>query len=53
MTKCFFCGKEENPHCGISVADSITGKVKYFCSHKCRANSEMGRRKKKWATPVD
>ena len=44
-----FCKKHYEFPRGVSVVQK-SGVVKYFCSSKCRKNSEMGRdnRKVKW-----
>lgn len=48
MTKCFYCNKESPDFQGTYVVDSVSSKIRYFCSGKCRKNSEMKRKKKKW-----
>jgi large subunit ribosomal protein L24e len=46
MVKCVFCGREEYSFKGIHVIKN-TGTVNYFCSSKCRKNSEkLGRDKR-------
>jgi ribosomal protein L24E len=35
----------------VTIVDSITGKIRYFCSGKCRKNALRGRKKRKWANP--
>ena len=49
MVKCFYCGREAQDYQGVMVVDSVTSKIKHFCSGKCRKYSKMGRRKGKWA----
>jgi ribosomal protein L24E len=49
MPKCTYCNKDFEPPKGVTIVEGISGKSKYFCSSKCRKNSEMGRKKKKWA----
>lgn len=47
MTKCTFCGKEERYYKGINLIRNV-GTVSFFCSSKCRKNSEkLGRDKRK------
>jgi large subunit ribosomal protein L24e len=47
MTKCTFCGREENYYKGINLVKN-TGVVAYYCSSKCRKNAEkLGRDKRK------
>jgi len=48
MAKCSYCNQESPEHLGVFVVDSVSSKIKYFCSSKCRKNSEMQRKKKKW-----
>jgi ribosomal protein L24E len=50
MPKCTFCSKDYPQHKGLTLVDSATGKIKYFCSSKCRKNAEMKRKKRKWNT---
>lgn len=50
MTKCSFCGKEEQPFRGIHLIKNI-GVINYFCSSKCRKNAlnlKRDKRKLKW-----
>jgi large subunit ribosomal protein L24e len=50
MTKCTFCGREEHAFRGVHFIKN-TGVVLYFCSSKCRKNSEKlkrDKRKLKW-----
>lgn len=49
MPRCSYCGSDYEFPRGVTVADGTTGKTKYYCSSKCRKNSEMGRKKRKWA----
>lgn len=51
MPKCTFCGQNYEFPMGVTVVEAISGKVRYFCSGKCRKNFEMGRKKGKWANP--
>jgi large subunit ribosomal protein L24e len=47
MVKCAFCGKEEKSFRGIHLIKN-TGVVAFYCSSKCRKNSEkLGRDKRK------
>mgnify|MGYP001566958123 CR=1 FL=1 len=46
MTKCTFCGKDERPFRGVHLIRNI-GVVSYFCSSKCRKNSEKLKRDKR------
>ncbi|MFH1290304.1 MAG: 50S ribosomal protein L24e [Nanoarchaeota archaeon] len=46
MVKCTFCGKEEKSFKGVHVIKN-TGTVNYFCSSKCRTNSEKLKRDKR------
>jgi large subunit ribosomal protein L24e len=50
MTKCTFCGKEENPHIGTHLITN-QGETKYFCTRKCQSNSlklKRDKRKIRW-----
>jgi large subunit ribosomal protein L24e len=50
MTKCSFCGRDEKYFRGIHVIRNI-GEVSFFCSSKCRKNSDKlkrDKRKLKW-----
>ena len=53
MPTCSFCKKDYNFPRGITVVQK-EGTPRYFCSSKCRKNSEMGRdnRKVKWVKKV-
>lgn len=46
MTKCTFCGREEKPFKGVHLIRN-TGNVSFFCSSKCRKNSEKLKRDKR------
>jgi large subunit ribosomal protein L24e len=47
MTKCVFCGSEENPFKGVHLIKN-DGSVNFFCSSKCRKNAiKLNRDKKK------
>lgn len=46
MVKCVFCGKEQHASRGIHVIKNM-GAVNYFCSSKCRKNSEKLKRDKR------
>lgn len=46
MVKCTFCGREESPHRGIHLIKN-TGVVAFYCSSKCRKNSEKLQRDKR------
>ena len=46
MTKCTFCGREENSFKGVHLIKN-TGVVAFYCSGKCRKNAEkLGRDKR-------
>lgn len=50
MTKCVFCGKEQEAFTGVHMITN-SGTVQYYCSGKCRKNAlKLGRdrRKLKW-----
>jgi len=49
MPKCTYCNKNYESPRGITVVNSATGHISYFCSSKCRKNAEMKRKKKKWS----
>jgi ribosomal protein L24E len=49
MPKCSYCNKDYESFLGMQVVDAVTGNIRYYCSSKCRKNSEMKRKKKKWA----
>lgn len=52
MTKCTFCGKDENPHKGLHLIRN-TGTINYFCSSKCRKNTlklHRDKRKIRWTS---
>jgi len=51
MPKCSYCGQTYEFPKGLTVVESISGKIRYFCSSKCRKNYEMGRKKRKWTIP--
>lgn len=50
MPTCSFCNKEYELPRGLTLVDSISGRILHFCSSKCRRNHELGRdnRKVKW-----
>lgn len=50
MPKCTYCGKNYEFPRGLTLVDLI-GKIRYFCSSKCRKYFAMGRKKGKWAMP--
>jgi len=54
MPKCAFCKIQYEFPRGITVVHK-DGNPRYFCSSKCRKNSEMGRdnRKVKWVKKSD
>ena len=54
MTLCSFCKKNYEPPKGTTVVQKDSS-VKYYCSSKCRKNSEMGRLSKKvrWVRKSD
>lgn len=50
MVKCSFCGKEAHSFTGVHLIRN-SGTVDFFCSSKCRKNSEKlerDKRKLKW-----
>jgi large subunit ribosomal protein L24e len=50
MTKCVFCGAEEQPFRGIHYIQN-DGTVNFFCSSKCQTNAlhlKRDKRKLKW-----
>jgi len=50
MTKCTFCGKEKDPHKGLHLIKNL-GSIQFFCSSKCRKNSQnlhRDKRKIRW-----
>lgn len=50
MTKCSFCGKDEEYFKGINLIKN-DGSVVYFCSSKCRVNAlklKRDKRKVRW-----
>jgi ribosomal protein L24E len=49
MPKCSYCGKSYEPPKGVTLVDSKTGTIHYYCSSKCRKNAKKGRKKRKWA----
>lgn len=54
MPVCSFCKKQYEFPKGTTVVQKDTS-VRYFCSSKCRKNSEMGRlsKKVKWVKKSD
>ena len=47
MTKCVFCGYEDNPYKGVHLIGN-DGSINFYCSGKCRKNAlNLGRDKKK------
>jgi len=54
MPVCSFCKKNYEFPKGVTVVQKDSG-VRYFCSGKCRKNSEMGRvsKKVKWVRKSD
>lgn len=51
MTKCFFCGREQESFRGLHFIKN-DGSVDYFCSSKCRKNAlhlKRDKRKMRWA----
>lgn len=48
MPKCSFCGKDYNLNKGLTLVDAL-GKIRHFCSSKCRKNMKAGGKKRKWA----
>jgi ribosomal protein L24E len=48
MPKCTYCGENYEFPRGLTLVD-LVGKVKHFCSGKCRKYALMGRSKGKWA----
>jgi len=49
MPKCSYCGKNYEFPKGITIVNSSSGRVSYFCSRKCRRYQEMKRKKGKWS----
>jgi ribosomal protein L24E len=49
MSKCNYCNQESPDFKGTFVVDSVSSKVRYYCSSKCRKNAIMTRKKGKWA----
>lgn len=50
MTKCVFCGREEQYFKGLHLIQN-NGEISYFCSSKCRKNAlklKRDKRKLKW-----
>lgn len=50
MTKCSFCGFEQNPVFGLHLINN-DGTISYFCSSKCRKNNlhlKRDKKKLKW-----
>jgi len=41
MPKCSYCLKQYPEHKGIMIVDSVSAKISYFCSRKCRRYAEM------------
>lgn len=54
MPKCSFCKQGYEIPRGTTVVQK-DGNIKYFCSSKCRKNSEMGRdnKKTKWVRKLE
>ena len=54
MPVCSFCKTQYPLHKGVSVVQK-EGSVRFYCSSKCRKNSEMGRlsKKVKWVKKSD
>ncbi|MBM3234510.1 50S ribosomal protein L24e [Candidatus Pacearchaeota archaeon] len=48
MPKCTYCSRNYEFPRGLTQVD-IVGKIKYFCSGKCRKYFQMNRKKGKWA----
>ena len=53
MPKCSFCKQEYEFPCGVTSIQK-DGNPRYYCSGKCRKNSEMGRdnKKVKWVKKI-
>lgn len=49
MPKCVFCGKQYDPHKGVTLVMK-DGTINSFCSAKCRKNKLMKRRKVRWVS---
>jgi len=47
MPKCSYCGKMYEFPRGLTFVDK-EGRVKYFCSAKCKKNMAMKRRRAEW-----
>jgi len=52
MPKCSYCNKDYDFPRGTTLVNSVSGKISYYCSSKCRKNSLMKRKKKKWTEPI-
>jgi large subunit ribosomal protein L24e len=48
MPKCTYCGKDYEFPRGLTLVD-LVGRIRYFCSSKCRKYALMNRKKGKWA----
>lgn len=48
MPKCTYCSRNYEFPRGLTVVD-LVGKIRYFCSSKCRKYFQMNRKKGKWA----
>lgn len=51
MPECSYCNKKYEIPRGLTVVD-IVGRVRYYCSGKCRKYASMGRAKGKWTRKV-
>lgn len=51
MPKCSYCGENYELPRGLTLVD-IVGRIRYFCSGKCRKYTMMNRKKGKWAMSV-
>lgn len=49
MPKCTYCGRDFEAHQGVTVVNSVSGYISYFCSRKCRIYTEMNRKRRKWS----
>lgn len=49
MPKCTYCGRDYESHQGVTVVNSISGNINYFCCRKCRKYFGMNRKKGKWS----
>jgi ribosomal protein L24E len=48
MPKCSYCGQNYEFPRGLTLVD-LVGRIRYYCSSKCRKYAAMNRKKGKWA----